>query len=97
MNRNIFYIAFILGIFAGCISGKSLSDSGIEDNSSSGKRYPLMQFLKSLLNDPEYMALSDYEQFAVLDVIYSLLESSYNHRKIKVKHHDINGFVNLLK
>jgi len=97
MSRNIFYVAFILGIFAGCISSKSLSDGSIEDNSSGSpdKSETLMQFLQSLLNDPEYMALSDYEQFAVLDVIYSLLESNYNQRKIKGKHHDINGFVNL--
>jgi hypothetical protein len=98
MSRNIFYVAFILGILAGCISSKSLrgsSSSSIEQNSSSEKSDSLMNFLQSLLNDPEYMALSDYEQFAVLDVIYTLLESSYSQRTRTSQHHDINGLFNL--
>jgi hypothetical protein len=94
MNRNIFYVASILGILAGCISSKNLSDRSIEDNSSSEKRLSLMNFLQSILNDPEYKSLSDYEQLAVLEVIYSLLVSSYSQRKKTNQHHDINGFLN---
>ena len=95
MNRNIFYAAFILVILAVCISSKNLSDRSTEDNSSSEKRLSLMNFLQSILDDPEYMALSDYEQLTVLEVIYSLLESSYNQRKKPTQHHGINGFLNL--
>ncbi len=95
MNRNIFYAAFILGILAVCISSKNLSDRSTEDNSSSEKRLSLMNFLQSILDDPEYMALSDYEQLAVLEVIYSLLESSYNQRKKLTQHQGRNGFLNL--
>jgi hypothetical protein len=95
MNRNIFYAAFILGILAVCISSNNLSDRSTEDNSSSEKRLSLMNFLQTILDDPEYMALSDREQLAMLEVIYSLLESSYNQRKKTTQHHGINGFLNL--
>jgi hypothetical protein len=78
MNRKIFYAAFVFVILATCISSSSLSDSS---NNSSVKGPTLIQVLQGIFDDPEFLALSDYEQLKVLEVIYSLLESSYNQRK----------------
>jgi hypothetical protein len=87
MNRNIFYVAFVFVILATCISSRSLSDSSIdvETNNSSYKVPTLMQVLQSIFDDPEFLALSDYEQLKVLDVIYSILESSYAQPKSHAK------------
>ena len=83
MNRKIFYVAFVLVILASCIISSSLSDSSIyvENNNSSDKGPTLIQVLQGIFDDPEFLALSDYEQLKVLEVIYSLLESSYSQRK----------------
>jgi len=83
MNRNIFYVAFVFVILATCISSRSLSDSSIDvkTNNSSYKGPTLMQVLQSIFDDPEFLALSDYEQLKVLEVIYSVLESCYAQRK----------------
>ena len=40
----------------------------------------LMIALQSLLVDPQYLALSDYEQLHVLEILYSIMEASYNQR-----------------
>ena len=36
----------------------------------------LMNVLEELLNDPEYLSLSDFEQLHILEAIYSTLEKS---------------------
>ena len=40
----------------------------------------LMLVIQSIIQDPEYLALSDYQQLMVLEVLYSLLEFGYNNR-----------------
>jgi len=94
MNRNILHMAFILGILAGGISSNSLRDSSIEDDSSSEKGDSLLSFMESILQDPEYLSLSDYEQLADLEDVYSLLESSNSRPQRTSKHHGINEFLN---
>jgi hypothetical protein len=86
MNPKIFYGAFLFALLATCINSRSLSsESGIDavDRNSSDKGPTLIQILQSILDDPEYLALSDHEQLVVLEVIYSLLESSFSQRKSK--------------
>jgi hypothetical protein len=85
MNRKVFYGAFLFVLLATCINSRSLGDSSIdvENNNSYDKGPTLMHILQSILEDPEYLALSDHEQLAVLEVIYSLLESSFRQRKSK--------------
>ena len=89
MNPKIFYAAFLFALLATCINGRSLSSENnidVEDNNSSDKGPTLIQILQNILDDPEYLALSDHEQLAVLEVIYSLLESSFRQRKSKSKY-----------
>jgi len=96
MNCNIVYGAFLLVILASCINS-SLSDGSIDyENNNSPENGPtLMQILQNILENPEYQALSDYEQLSVLEVIYSLLESSFSQRKSASKYQGKNPFVNL--
>jgi hypothetical protein len=96
MNYNIFLGFFLLIVLASSINGSSLSDSSIdgENINSSNKGPTLMQMLQNILEDPEYLALSDYEQLKVLEVIYSLLESGFNQRKNKSKYHGKSLLVN---
>jgi len=96
MNRNIFLGFFLLIVLASRINSSSLSDSSIDvDNINSSNKGPtLMQILQSILQDPEYLALSDYEQLKVLEVIYSLLESGFSQRKNKSKYHANSLFAN---
>ena len=96
MNRNIVYGAFLLVILASCINS-SLSDGSIDyENNNSPENGPtLMQILQNILENPEYQALSDYEQLSVLEVIYSLLESSFSQRKSASEYQRKNPFVNL--
>jgi hypothetical protein len=97
MNRKIFYGAFLFVILATGISSRSLGDSGINvvNNNSSDNGPTLMQMLQNILEDPEYLALSDEEQLAVLEVIYSLLQTNYIQRKSKSEYHGNSAFVNL--
>ncbi len=93
----MFYGIFLLAFLAGCISGRSLSDSStdVENNNSSEKRLTLMQFLQNIFQDPEYLALSDYKQLVVLEVIYSILETSYiQQQRTKSKNQAKIAFVN---
>ncbi len=96
MNRIIFIGFFLLIVLASRINSSSLSDSSIDVESinSSNKGATLMQMLQNILEDPEYLALSDYEQLKVLEVIYSLLESGFNQRKNKSKYHGNSLFAN---
>jgi len=96
MNRKIFLGFFLLIVLASRINSSSLSDSNIDVESinSSNKGPTLMQMLQNILEDPEYLALSDYEQLKVLEVIYSLLESGFNQRKNKSKYHGKSPFIN---
>jgi hypothetical protein len=97
MNRNIFYGAFLFTLLGSCINSSSLSNSSVdvENNNSSDNGPTLMQILQNILENPEYLALSDYEQLTVLEMIYSLLESSFRERKGKSKYQGKNPFVNL--
>jgi hypothetical protein len=98
MNRNIVYGAFLFAILASCINiSSSLSEGSLDDenNNSSENGPTLMHILQNILENPEYLALSDYEQLSVLEVIYSLLESSFSQRKSKSKYQGKNPFVNL--
>jgi hypothetical protein len=96
MNYNIFFSTFLLIVLASRINSSSLSNSSIdvENINSSNKGPTLMQMLQNILEDPEYLALSDYEQLKVLEVIYSLLESGFNQRKNKSKYHGKSILVN---
>ncbi len=99
MNPKIFYIAFLFTILAGCISSSSLSDNrnSVVNDNSSDKGPTLMQILQSILKDPEYLALSDYEQLKVLEAIYTILESSYNSQQnSKSKYQNKSPFANFL-
>lgn len=69
--KNIFLMAFFLSAMALFVSA--------ENHSGYGPR-TLMVALQNLLVDPQYLALSDYEQLAVLEVLYSIMEASYNQR-----------------
>ena len=96
MNRTIFFETFLLIFLASLINSSSLSESTIDvENINSPNKGPtLMQVLQNILEDPEYLALSDYAQLAVLEVIYTLLESGFIQRKNKSKHHGKSLFVN---
>ena len=96
MNRTIFFETFLLIFLASLINSSSLSESTIDvENINSPNKGPtLMQVLQNILEDPEYLALSDYAQLAVLEVIYTLLESGFIQRKNKSKYHGKSLFVN---
>ena len=91
MNRKIFYGAFLFVILATSIGGRSLGDSSID---ASDKGATLFQILQNILDDPEYLALSDEQQLAALEVIYSLLEAHYIQRKIKSEYQGKSAFFN---
>ena len=95
MNRKVFYGGFLFVLLATCINSSTLGDSNIDvENNSSDQGPSFMHILQSILEDPEYLALSDYEQLAVLEVIYSLLESSFSQQKNKSKYQGKKAFVN---
>ena len=82
MNRNIFYSAFVLIILVGCISNSSgYSNNDVENKNSIDEINWVIIFLLSLFKDPEYLALTGHEQLAVIEIIYSILDSSYIKRK----------------
>ncbi len=82
MNRYIFYCAFIFAIHAGCISNSSdYSNNDVENKISTDEINWVVRFFLSLFEDPEFLALSVDEQISVINMIYSILQSSYNRRK----------------
>jgi len=97
MIHKIFYDAFLFVILAACISSSSLSNNSVENNNSSEKEPTLIQSLQGILQDPEYLALSNSEQLMVLEVIYTILESSYNNQqKSKSKYQGKSPFANFV-
>jgi hypothetical protein len=64
----------------------------VGDHQPVGRDRILMHILQSIFQDPEYLALSDYEQLAVLEVIYSFLETTYNQRISQSKYQGKNPF-----
>jgi len=93
MNPQILYIPFLFTILAGCISSSSLSNNSVENNNSSEKEPTLIQILQSILQDPEYLALSNYEQLMVLEAIYSLLKTRFSQSESQRKYQDKSPFV----
>ena len=78
MNRKIFYGAFLFVILATSIASHSLGDSSISVvNKNSSDKEELIQILQNILEDPEYLTLSDEQQLVALEVIYSLLKAHY--------------------
>jgi hypothetical protein len=93
MIHKIFYDAFLFVILAACISSSSLSNNSVENNNSSEKEPTLIQSLQGILQDPEYLALSNYEQLLVLEVIYSLLKTRFSQSESKRKYQGKSPFV----
>ncbi len=89
MSRKIAIVTLILGIFLVCI-GKSSSYDKIDVEYNNSIDDWSMNFLQDLLYDTEFMALSHNDQLAVLEVVYSIFESSYSQRKNTNRNHDIN-------
>jgi len=95
MNRKMLYGIFLFALLASCISSKSLlSDGSIENTNTSGQTRPtLVQFLQGILHNPEYLAMTDYQQLIVLEMIYSLLEYGFMQQKSKSKNQEKMAFV----
>ena len=51
------------------------------DASAETKQSSLLLVLESILQDPDYLAMTDYQQLMVLGVVYSLLEFRYSKEK----------------
>jgi hypothetical protein len=78
MNLKLFTSAFVLIL---------LVLSSVESNKQ--RQTTLIEILENIVNDPEYLALSDNQQLEVLVMIYTLLNDIYNQRK--QQQHQQNG------
>jgi hypothetical protein len=78
MNLKLFTSAFVLIL---------LVLSSVEGNKQ--RQTTLIEILENIVNDPEYLALSDNQQLEVLVMIYTLLNDIYNQRK--QQQHQQNG------
>jgi len=84
MNIKLFTSAFVLTLL---ISGSA---------ESTKQRQPtLIEVVVNIVNDPEYLALSDNQQLEVLVMIYTLLNDNYNQRN--QQQHQQNGIYSKIK
>ena len=84
MNLKLFTSAFVVIL---------LVLSSVESNK---KRQPtLIEVLETIVNDPEYLALSDNQQLEVLVMIYTLLNDIYN--QLNQQQHQQNGIYSKIK
>jgi len=71
MNRKIFYGAFLFVILATSISSRSLGDISIGVvNKNSSDKGELIQILQNILEDPEYLTLSDEQQLVAFNATH---------------------------
>jgi hypothetical protein len=52
----------------------------IDSTNSYPQQTTLFEILDTIIKDPEFMALPDYEQLEVLQTVYNILHDSYKER-----------------